>query len=108
MIPKRRQSRIDGNEALHARTCGAVRGAMDLEPMLGHLRVDDRGMPRRNDGAEAAPGLRFIGFRPLPALPHFVGVAARRIARAIAKELRRGRRARRAISPQTAGRAPAA
>ena len=48
-----------------------------LEPLVGHLGVlDDHGVPRVTDG-EAAPGLRFVGFVPRPALLHAVGREAR-------------------------------
>lgn len=56
-----------------------------LEPLVGHLGVlDGRGMPRSPAGEEAAPGLRFIGFRPVPALIHDVGKQAKHVAREIA------------------------
>ena len=48
-----------------------------LEPLVGHLGVlDDHGSPRMTDG-EAAPGLRFVGFVPRPALLHAFGREAR-------------------------------
>jgi len=56
-----------------------------LEPLVGHLGVlDDHGSPRTTDG-EAAPGLRFVGFAPRPALLHALGREAQRAARAVAR-----------------------
>lgn len=60
-------------------TCG-------LEPLVGHLGVlDERGVPRTVGGGEAAPGLRFIGYVPVPGQIHHVTVEAKRAARAIAR-----------------------
>jgi cation diffusion facilitator CzcD-associated flavoprotein CzcO len=57
-----------------------------LEPLVGHLGVlDERGVPRTVGGGEAAPGLRFIGYVPVPGQIHRVTVEARRAARAIAR-----------------------
>lgn len=54
------------------------------EPVVGHLGVlDERGVPRVVGGGEAAPGLRFVGFRPLPGQIRFIGLEARRAAREI-------------------------
>jgi putative flavoprotein involved in K+ transport len=58
-----------------------------LEPVLGHLDVlDERGVPLVRGGAEAAPGLRFVGYTPRPAqIGTFGGeakLAAEQIARA--------------------------
>jgi len=56
-----------------------------LEPLVGHLGVlDDHGAPRTTDG-EAAPGLRFVGFAPRPALLHALGREAQRAARVVAR-----------------------
>jgi cation diffusion facilitator CzcD-associated flavoprotein CzcO len=56
-----------------------------LEPLVGHLGVlDERGVPR-TDRDEAAPGLRFIGYRPRPAHIGYMGRDARWAARAIAR-----------------------
>ena len=60
-----------------------------LEPMVGHLDVlDEDGVPRVVDGEEAAPGLRFIGYMPIPAQMRHAGRQATRAANAIASELR--------------------
>jgi len=60
-----------------------------LEPMVGHLDVlDEDGVPRAADGAEAAPGLRFVGYMPIPAQLRHSGRMARRVAKAIAGERR--------------------
>jgi putative flavoprotein involved in K+ transport len=57
-----------------------------LEPMVGHLDVlDEAGVPRAADGAEAAPGLRFIGYMPIPAQMRHSGRQAKRVAKAIAR-----------------------
>jgi hypothetical protein len=53
--------------------------------VVGHLGVlDERGVPRIAD-AEAAPGLRFIGYRPRPAHIGYMGAEARRAALDIAR-----------------------
>jgi cation diffusion facilitator CzcD-associated flavoprotein CzcO len=59
-----------------------------LEPLVGHLGVlNERGVPGAPQGQEAAPGLRFVGYKPLPAhlgqMRHDAKRAAREIARAI-------------------------
>ena len=57
-----------------------------LESLVGHLGVlDERGSPRAQRGAEAAPGLAFIGYR-LPHLGH-MPADARRIGRRVAHGL---------------------
>ena len=57
-----------------------------LEPMVGHLGLlDDRGVPRVREGREAAPGLRFVGYRPLPGHIGHMGAEAKSAARAIAR-----------------------
>lgn len=62
-----------------------------LEPVVGHLGVlDARGVPTVHGGPSAAPGLRFIGYRPRPAQVGLVGREARRAARAIKRELGAG------------------
>ncbi len=59
-----------------------------LEPVLGHLGVlDTDGAPRVSGEIEAAPGLRFVGYRPRPAHIAYMGGEARRAARAIAQPL---------------------
>jgi putative flavoprotein involved in K+ transport len=56
-----------------------------LEPIAGHLGVlNQRGVPFAPQGQEAAPGLRFIGYRPLPAHIAHMGREARRAAKEIA------------------------
>jgi cation diffusion facilitator CzcD-associated flavoprotein CzcO len=60
-----------------------------LEPVVGHLDVlDERGNPRAVAGAPAAPGLRFIGYVPWPAMIGVMGREARTAAKAIARELK--------------------
>jgi hypothetical protein len=60
-----------------------------LEPLVGHLGVlDDGGVPRRQGGEAALPGLRFIGFTARPAALGYMGTQAKRAAKAIARELR--------------------
>jgi cation diffusion facilitator CzcD-associated flavoprotein CzcO len=58
-----------------------------LEPLVGHLGVlNERGVPHAPQGQEAAPGLRFVGYQPLPAhlgqMRHDAKRAARQIAAA--------------------------
>jgi cation diffusion facilitator CzcD-associated flavoprotein CzcO len=56
-----------------------------LEPLVGHLGVlNERGVPHSPQGEEAAPGLRFIGYRPLPAHISHMSREARRVAKEIA------------------------
>jgi cation diffusion facilitator CzcD-associated flavoprotein CzcO len=58
-----------------------------LEPLVGHLGVlDERGEPHVRHGDEAAPGLRFVGYVPRPAMLGYMGREARRAARAIGRE----------------------
>jgi cation diffusion facilitator CzcD-associated flavoprotein CzcO len=57
-----------------------------LEPIVGHLGVlNERGVPRAPEGDEVAPGLRFVGYRPLPAHISHMGRQAKRVARQIAR-----------------------
>lgn len=66
-----------------------------LEPLVGHLDVlDDRGMPRVSTGAEALPGLRFLGYVFRPGITGYAGRQARRAARGIAARARAARPAR--------------
>ena len=59
-----------------------------LQAIVGHLGVlDERGFPRAHGGPAAAPGLRFIGYRPAPGQIGDMGREARRAARAIKSEL---------------------
>jgi cation diffusion facilitator CzcD-associated flavoprotein CzcO len=59
-----------------------------LEPLAEHLGVlDERGVPRALLGDAVAPGLRFIGFLPRPAILGYLGDEAKRAAEQIATEL---------------------
>jgi cation diffusion facilitator CzcD-associated flavoprotein CzcO len=59
-----------------------------LKPLVGHLGVlDERGVPRVTGGGEVAPGLRFIGFRPVPGQIRYSTVEAKRAARASASSV---------------------
>ena len=59
-----------------------------LEPLVGHLGVlDDRGLPRAVGAQAAAPGLRFVGYVPRPAMLGHTARDAKRAAKAIAREL---------------------
>jgi cation diffusion facilitator CzcD-associated flavoprotein CzcO len=61
-----------------------------LEPLVGHLGVlNDRGAPHVPQGQEAAPGLRFVGYRPLPAHIGHMGREGKRAAREIARTMTR-------------------
>jgi cation diffusion facilitator CzcD-associated flavoprotein CzcO len=84
-------SLVDGRrvdvDAIIAAT-GYTTGLADL---VGHLGVlDHQGMPVDGEGAEVAPGLRFVGFVYRPGLTGYVGRAARRVAREIAEDRRTG------------------
>jgi cation diffusion facilitator CzcD-associated flavoprotein CzcO len=60
-----------------------------LEPLVGHLGVlNERGAPYVPQGQEAAPGLRFVGYRPLPAHLGHMGREAKRAAKEIAGAMR--------------------
>jgi cation diffusion facilitator CzcD-associated flavoprotein CzcO len=62
-----------------------------LEPLVAHLGVlGERGMPKVIAPQPAAPGLRFAGYVVRPGGLGYMGKQARRSARAIARELRRG------------------
>jgi hypothetical protein len=75
-----------------------------LEPMVGHLGVlDERGNPRVRI-AEAAPGMRFIGYIPRPGQIGRMGQEAATAADGIAGPTGSPRRARR----RRTGLAPAA
>jgi cation diffusion facilitator CzcD-associated flavoprotein CzcO len=75
-----------------------------LEPMVGHLGVlDERGKPHVRI-AEAAPGLRFIGYIPRPGQIGRMGQEAAAAADGIAGRSGSSRRAR----PRRTGLAPAA
>jgi cation diffusion facilitator CzcD-associated flavoprotein CzcO len=61
-----------------------------LELLLGHLGVlDERGVPLVHGGPAAAPGLRFIGYKPRPAQIGHIGAEATRAAKQIKEELKR-------------------
>jgi hypothetical protein len=65
--------------------------------LVGHLGVlGERGVPEVVGGREAAPGLRFVGFVPVPGQIRRSAIEARRAARAIARDapVRGGARAR--------------
>ena len=56
-----------------------------LEPLVGHLGVlDGRGVPRVTGGREALPGLRFVGYVPLPGILPRMRTEACRAAREVA------------------------
>jgi cation diffusion facilitator CzcD-associated flavoprotein CzcO len=58
-----------------------------LSPLVGHLDVlDDHGRPTVSGGAQAAPGLWFIGFHPQPGQLGALGAEARRVAAGIARD----------------------
>jgi hypothetical protein len=60
-----------------------------LEPLVGHLdALDRRGVPRALHGEAAMPGLRFVGYVPRPAHIGYIGGEAKRVATAIAQEMR--------------------
>ena len=62
-----------------------------LEPLVGHLGViGERGMPKVIAPRAAVPGLRFAGYLLRPGGLGYMGKQARRSARAIARELRKG------------------
>jgi cation diffusion facilitator CzcD-associated flavoprotein CzcO len=64
-----------------------------LEPVVGHLDVlDERGVPHVRGGAEAAPGLRFVGYIPRPAQIGLMGAEAKVAADGIAAAAYSGRR----------------
>jgi hypothetical protein len=50
--------------------------------------LDERGRPRAVGGREAAPGLRFIGFVPVPAQIRYVDIEAKHAALEIARQTR--------------------
>ncbi|WP_069386587.1 flavin-containing monooxygenase [Cellulosimicrobium cellulans] len=77
---------VAGGELVPADVVVAATGyRTGLERLVGELDVlDERGMPRAPDGAESAPGLRFVGFVFRPGLTRYVGRVARRVAQEIA------------------------
>jgi cation diffusion facilitator CzcD-associated flavoprotein CzcO len=65
-----------------------------LEPMVGHLGVlDGRGVPRVHGGEPVTDGLRFVGYRPRPAMLGYMGGEAKVAAKGIVRERRSARRA---------------
>ena len=61
-----------------------------LEPLVGHLGLlNERGAPHAPQGQEAAPGLRFVGYKPLPAHISHMGRDAKRAAKEIASAIER-------------------
>ena len=75
-----------------------------LADLVGHLGVlDDRGIPLDGEGAELAPGLRFVGYVYRPGLTGYVGRAARRVGREIAAGRTPASRAR-GLSPSSSTR----
>lgn len=67
----------------------ATRYRRGLEPLVGHLDVlDERGRPAAVGEVPAAPGLRFHGYVPRPGAIGYAGKQAKRIAKAIRRELR--------------------
>ena len=59
-----------------------------LESLVGHLGVlDERGVPRSHAAEPAAPGLRFVGYVPRPGALGYMAKQAKRVAKAIAREL---------------------
>ena len=89
-------SRVDSLDETGVRLAGGDRIEPDaviaatgyrqgLEPVVGHLGLlDERGAPRVVR-AEAAPGLRFIGYSPRPAHMRYMGREARQAAKEIAR-----------------------
>jgi cation diffusion facilitator CzcD-associated flavoprotein CzcO len=58
-----------------------------LATLVGHVDgvLDHRGMPFADDGSEALPGLRFVGYVYRPGITGYAGRIARRAAREIAE-----------------------
>jgi cation diffusion facilitator CzcD-associated flavoprotein CzcO len=81
--------RLAGGERVEPDAVIAATGyRCGLEAMVGQLGVlGRRGVPRVAGGLEAAPGLRFIGFTPLPGQIRLFGVEARGAAAAVAHQL---------------------
>jgi cation diffusion facilitator CzcD-associated flavoprotein CzcO len=98
-IKERRIEIVAGVESLDATSVGLSDGTRikpdaviaatgyrsGLEPVVGHLDVlDERGVPHVRGGAEAAPGLRFVGYVPRPAQIGLMGAEAKVAAEGIA------------------------
>ena len=64
-----------------------------LDGLVGHLDVlGPRGLPKQTDGEPALPGLWFVGFTPtLGGQLREGSIAARKVAAALAEEIRSGR-----------------
>jgi cation diffusion facilitator CzcD-associated flavoprotein CzcO len=76
----------DGNRIEPDAVIAATGYRPGLEPLVGHLGLlNERGAPHVPQGQEAAPGLRFVGYRPLPAHLGHMGREAKRAAREIAR-----------------------
>lgn len=79
---------LDGTRLEVDAVIAATGYTRSLEPLVGHLDVlDERGSPRQNAEEPAAPGLRFVGFCPVPGQLGAMSHQARHVARAIAREL---------------------
>jgi cation diffusion facilitator CzcD-associated flavoprotein CzcO len=75
----------DGNRIEPDAVIAATGYRTGLDSMLGHLGVlDERGVPHVRGGAEAAPGLRFVGYIPRPAQIGMMGAEAKVAAEGIA------------------------
>jgi putative flavoprotein involved in K+ transport len=73
----------------------------NLEPLVGHLGVlDARGLPRATGAAEAADGLRFVGFVHVPAHLRAMGREGAGAAKAIARRQRRSVAPARSLRPR--------
>jgi cation diffusion facilitator CzcD-associated flavoprotein CzcO len=79
---------IDGTRIEPDAVIAATGYRRGLEPLAEHLGVlDESGEPRARHGDEAAPGLRFVGYVPIPAQLGYTGREAARAAKAIAGAL---------------------
>ena len=91
---------VDGTRVEPDAVIAATGYRTGLAPMVGHLGVlDERGVPRVV-AEEAAPGLRFIGYRPRPAHIGYRGAEARRAALDIAGRSYPGRRQKALVRPR--------
>jgi cation diffusion facilitator CzcD-associated flavoprotein CzcO len=77
--------RLSGGRAVEPDAVIAATGyRCGLEDLVGHLGVlDERGVPRIADGQEAAPGLRFVGYTPVPGQIRRFAIEARTAAEGI-------------------------
>jgi cation diffusion facilitator CzcD-associated flavoprotein CzcO len=93
----------DGNRIEPDAVVAATGYRPRLEPLVGHLGLlNERGAPHAPQGQEAAPGLRFVGYRPLPAHIGHIGREASRAAKEIAASMVSSTPSR---APRLAGRA---